>query len=92
MQRLGFWLGVSLFVVMLTLSTPEGLSVFGLRTAAGTAPMIAASVSEGSARMVTSDASRIAQTNAVVGSRSSRNGESLPTMTVRSLIARVKPT
>ena len=34
MQRTGFWLGTSLFFVMLFLSPPDGLSVAGWRTAA----------------------------------------------------------
>ncbi|MCP5360965.1 MAG: SLC13/DASS family transporter [Sinobacteraceae bacterium] len=39
MQRAGFWLGVALFTLMLTLPAPDGLSLDGWRTAAVVALM-----------------------------------------------------
>ena len=39
MQRVGFWLGVGLFVLMMALEPPDGLSLLGWRTAAVTVLM-----------------------------------------------------
>ena len=39
MQRIGFWLGVCLFVLLMALDPPDGLSLLGWRTAAVTVLM-----------------------------------------------------
>ena len=40
MQRIGFWLGVCLFVLLMALDPPDGLSLLGWRTAAVTVLML----------------------------------------------------